>query len=227
MPTTVIEAPGRVWTRRLSARRVVSAALMGRRDRRQRVRTAWLRDHRLDPEAAGRRRPAWSSPRDSVFVDWPFEDSCISGTTTRPGTRDGFDRANVAMERSLEVEVGLNYQSDWTAVPVATAVAEVPAERPSAFVATSRCERAGPGPSLRAALGVYTVECNGSPIGDDVLAPRVDELQPPSPISDVRRHRRLLRGPEMRSGVTVAEGGTAAPGFRGGARGLRRRDRSG
>ncbi len=85
-------------------------------------------------------------------------------TTSTDGVTDWSD--------PLDIEVGLIDPSDWTAVPITATFADTPPERPVRF---RRAFAVRPG-LVRArlyasALGIYTVECNGSPIGDDVLAP--------------------------------------------------------
>ena len=60
------------------------------------------------------------------------------------------------------------------------------------------------------ALGVYEVEINGAPVGDDVLAPGLDQLPPPAALPDLRRDRPAAARAATPSARSWATAGTAA-----------------
>jgi alpha-L-rhamnosidase len=156
---------------------------------------------------------------ESVLVAWPFE-PLTSRTLRRVRVRVIGDSGGVTeWSEPLDVEVGLLDPADWTAVPVAATFAEAPPERPirfrRGFVVRPGLVRAR---LYASALGVYTVACNGSTVGDEVLAPGWSSY----------RHRlrywtsdltEALRAGDNALGMTVAEGWYRGRlGFRGGRR---------
>jgi alpha-L-rhamnosidase len=156
---------------------------------------------------------------ESVLVPWPFE-PLTSRAHRRVRVRViGATGEFTDWSEQLDIEVGLLDPADWTAVPVYATFAETPPERPIRF---RRGFLVRPG-LVRArlyasALGVYTVECNGSTVGDDVLAPGWTSYR------HRLRYQTLdltddLRPGDNVLGVTVAEGWYRGRlGFHGGRR---------
>ena len=109
---------------------------------------------------------------DSVFVAWPFA-PLASRTrrtlTVRVATSTG---ELSSWSDPLDLEIGLLTPSDWTAMPITAVLPGEPPERPVRFRRTFEVGEGLVRARLYAsALGVYTAECNGRPVGDDVLAP--------------------------------------------------------
>jgi len=109
---------------------------------------------------------------DSVFVPWPF-DPLASRERHRVRVRV-ISSTGEASEWSdpLDLEVGLLNAADWAALPITASRLDVAPERPIRFRRTFQVQ----GGLVRArlyasALGIYTAECNGQAIGDEVLAP--------------------------------------------------------
>ena len=156
---------------------------------------------------------------DSVLVPWPF-DPLPSRSRRQVRVRvTGATGDSSDWSDPLAIEIGLLEPSDWTAMPVTADLDGVSPERPIRFRRTFAV-RSG---LVRArlyvsALGVYTAECNGSPIGDHVLAPGWTSY----------RHRLryqtfdvtdAVQGGDNTFGMTVAEGWHRGRlGFRGGRR---------
>jgi alpha-L-rhamnosidase len=109
---------------------------------------------------------------DSVLVPWPFDPLPSRACRVIRVQVTGGDGEESDWSEPLVVEAGLLDPSDWRAMPVTATFAGEPPERPVRF---RRRFKVGPG-LVRArlyasALGVYTAECNGVSVGDDVLAP--------------------------------------------------------
>ncbi len=107
-------------------------------------------------------------------------------TTSTDGVSDWSD--------PLDVEVGLIDPSDWTAVPITATFAETPPERPIRFRrAFSVRPRARASPALR--IGTRDLHRRVQRLADRRRRPRagLDELPPPTPLPDVRRHGRRPR----------------------------------
>jgi alpha-L-rhamnosidase len=108
----------------------------------------------------------------SVFVPWPF-----ARLTSRARYAVRVRLISSAGDASpwsdpLELEVGLLDPSDWTAVPIVATPPHGGRERPIRFRRAFEVREGLARARLYAsALGVYTVECNGRMIGDEVLAP--------------------------------------------------------
>ena len=129
-----------------------------------------VHDHDTGADATTAAR---SSPPSSVLVPWPFDPlasagaPACSGAGDRRSTGDGSDWSD-----PLDIEVGLLDPSDWTAVPITATFPDARARTADPLPAHVRVRQGLVRARLYAsALGVYTVECNGRPIGDDVLAP--------------------------------------------------------
>ena len=108
----------------------------------------------------------------SRFVPWPFgslpsrsrREVRVRVTTTTDDVSD--------WSEPLVIEVGLIDLTDWTALPITATFPGTPPERPIRFRRSFAIQPGLTRARLYAsALGIYTVECNGTSIGDDVLAP--------------------------------------------------------
>ncbi|MDF2731626.1 MAG: Bacterial alpha-L-rhamnosidase [Desertimonas sp.] len=122
-----------------------------------------------DPDAEQRRTV---QSNESVLVPWPFE-PLSSRARRRVSVRvAGSDGQFSASSDPLDVEVALLDPTDWTALPITAVFPEFAGERPIRFRRSFTARRG----VIRArlyvsALGVYTVDCNGARLGDEVLAP--------------------------------------------------------
>ena len=157
--------------------------------------------------------------RDSVLVPWPFDPIESRARRSVRVRVLGAEGESSDWSDPLTFEVPLLEPSDWMAVPVTVDFDGAAPERPIRFRRTFTVREGLVRARLYAsALGVYTIECNGSPVGDDVLAPgwtsyrhrlRYQTL-------DLTGH---LRTGDNALGVTVAEGWYRGRlGFRGGRR---------
>ena len=173
----------------------------------------------LDPDDGDAELTSHVDSNDSVLVPWPFEPL---GSRARRQVRvrvASADGAFTDWSEPLAVEIGLLDPADWSAWPVTASFDDTPPERPIRF---RRSMVVRPGLTrarlYASALGAYTVSCNGSTVGDDVLAPGWSSY----------RHRLryqtfdvtdALRPGENVLGMTVAEGWYRGRlGFRGGRR---------
>ena len=128
---------------------------------------------------------------ESVLVPWPF-DPLPSRARRRVRVRvAGADGAFSKWSEPLDIEVGLLVSADWSAVPITATFDDSPPERPirfrRGFVVRDGLVRAR---MYASALGVYTVACNGSMVGDDVLAPGWTFVPASPALPDVRHRRR-------------------------------------
>lgn len=155
----------------------------------------------------------------SVLVQWPFDPL---GPRARRQVRARV--RSLAGELSgwsdpLEVEVGLLDPSDWSAVPITADVPDEAPQRPRRFRRAFDVDEGLVRARLYAsALGIYTAELNGQPIGDEVLAPGWTSYghRLRYQVFDVTA---LLAAGENVLGMTVAEGWYRGRlGFRGGRR---------
>ena len=173
-----------------------------------------------DPDGDGSVRITESVRSDeSVLVPWPFPPlTSRARRQVRVRVSDAGGRGS-AWSEPLDLEVALLEPSDWAAVPItADGVGEDP-ERPvrfrRAFAVRAGLRRAR---LYASALGVHTTWLNGSPVGDEVLAPGWTSYghRLRYRTSDVTAA--LAAGPNV-IGMTVAEGWYRGRlGFRGGRR---------
>ncbi len=159
------------------------------------------------------------SSQESVLVSWPF-DPLPSRAQRQVRVRvTGATGDSSDWSDPLDLEIGLLEPSDWTAVPVTADFDGIPPERPIRFRRTFTVRLGLVRARLyTSALGIYTVECNGSPVGDHVLAPGWTSY----------RHRLRYQTFDLTDavqdgdnalGMTVAEGWHRGRlGFRGGRR---------
>ncbi len=143
---------------------------------------------------------------DSVFVMWPFAPLRSRARRTVRARVWSSTGERSAWSDPLDLEVGLLDRSDWAAVPITAVFPGEAAERPIRFRRTFEVLDGLVRARLYAsALGIYTAEANGQPIGEEVLAPGWTSY----------RHRLryqsfdvtgLLRAGENALGMTVAEG---------------------
>ncbi|HWM21955.1 MAG TPA: family 78 glycoside hydrolase catalytic domain [Ilumatobacteraceae bacterium] len=174
-----------------------------------------LNDRESDVEAA----TGVVGSADSVLVEWPFEplrsrarrQIRVRVTTSTDDVSDWSD--------PLDIEVGLIDPSDWTAVPITATFADTPPERPVRFRRTFSVRSGLVRARLYAsALGIYTVECNGASVGDDVLAPGWTSYHHRLRYQTLDVTSAIHEG-DNALGVTVAEGWYRGRlGFRGGRR---------
>ena len=171
-----------------------------------------------DGDEAGRTTESVRSD-ESVLVPWPFPPlTSRARRQVRVRVSDAGGRRS-AWSEPVDLEIALLEPSDWAAVPItADGVGEDP-ERPvqfrRAFAVRAGLRRAR---LYASALGVHTTWLNGSPVGDEVLAPGWTSYG----------HRLRYRTSDVTSavaagpnviGMTVAEGWYRGRlGFRGGRR---------
>jgi alpha-L-rhamnosidase len=170
-----------------------------------------------DPDDDGFRQSRFVESSDSVLVPWPF-DPLPSRARRRIAVRvTGRDGDSSPWSDPLDIEAGLLDSADWTALPVTATFDGAPPQRPirfrRAFVVDAGLTRAR---LYASAYGVYTASCNGTTVGDDVLAPGWTVY------NDRLRYQTydvadLLRAGDNALGLTVAEGWYRGRlGFRGG-----------
>ena len=110
--------------------------------------------------------------------------------------------------RRYSIEAGLLERSDWTVPFVSPSPAEPQGELRPGYLLRAEWDGVDPARIRRArvystAHGVYELELNGAPVVGRTARARLDELQPPAPLPDLRRdrgrpqrpqrHRRLAR----------------------------------
>jgi alpha-L-rhamnosidase len=109
---------------------------------------------------------------ESAYVAWPFAPLASRQRVTVRVRTAGPDGSVGSWSAPLSVEAGLLQANDWVAVPITAHMADEVPERPVRF---RRAFTVRPGPvSARlyvSAFGIYTAECNGSRVGDELLAP--------------------------------------------------------
>ncbi len=125
-----------------------------------------------DPDSGAPEQSCVIQSSESVLVPWPF-DPLSSRARRRVTVRVvGADGERSDWSAPLDIEIGLLDTTDWVAVPITARIDGAAAERPIRF---RRSFSVRPGLTrarlYASALGVYTAACNGSTIGDDVLAP--------------------------------------------------------
>ena len=160
----------------------------------------------VDPVGADRELAVTVASDDSVLVPWPF-DPVPSRTEREIRVRiSGATGEESGWSEPLVLETGLLDPADWVAVPVTATFAGEPPERPvrfrRRFMVHAGLVRAR---LYVSALGVYTAEANGSPIGDHVLAPGWTSYRhrlryQTFDVTDILQHGDNVLG------VTVAEG---------------------
>ncbi len=156
---------------------------------------------------------------ESAYVAWPFAPLTSRQRLTVRVRTAGPDGAVGSWSDPLAVEAGLLQVDDWIAVPITVRLAgEVP-ERPVQF---RRAFTVRPGlVSARlyvSAFGIYVAECNGSRVGDELLAPGWTSYSHRQRYAthDVAR---LIHADENVLAFTVAEGWyLGRVGFEGGKR---------
>ena len=136
---------------------------------------------------------------------------CASGSVT-PAV------VGSAWSEPLDLEVALLEPSDWAAVPITADGWARPRTAGPLPTRLRRARRPSTGPPLRLRARRATTWLNGSPVGDEVLAPGWTSYGHRLRYRTSRRHSALAAGPNV-IGMTVAEGWYRGRlGFRGGRR---------
>lgn len=158
---------------------------------------------------------------ESVHVAWPFAALASRARCEVRVRITGNDNATTEWSDPLNIEVGLLQETDWLALPVTSSAADDDIECP---IRLRRAFTVGPDVArarlYASALGVYQAECNGTPIGDDVLAPGWTSYDHRLRYQTFDVTQDLIQGPNV-LGFTVAEGWYRGRlGFHGGKRSI-------
>lgn len=162
---------------------------------------------------------------ESVLVPWPF-DALPARARRRVRVRVTSSSGELSdWSEPLDLQVGLLDPSDWSARPITATFSSEAPERPIRFRRTFSVRDGLVRAWLYAsALGIYTAECNGQRVGDEVLAPGWTSYHHRLRYQAYDVTDRLEPGENV-LGVTVAEGWYRGRlGFRGGRREVYGRD---